>query len=364
METNPYPTREACALRAYVGCRTTQERAARGQGIEVFEVTPEGPWKHLQTVVAGDNPSYLLADKQGRDLYCVHGDGTAVSSFQVGLDGALSLRGTHSTQGRNPVHLAFSPQGRWLLVSNYASATVVSLPVLPDGSLGAVVHSLALPDRQGPHRTQQKGAHPHQVVFDPSGRWLLVPDKGGDAVHTLAFDESTGALRLAASLQVPPGSGPRHLVFDAGGCRAWIVFELTSQIVSAAFDAESGRLTPVQRIPSIPESFVGENTGSGIVLDAADAAIWVSNRGHGSVVRLAIDETRHTLHAPAWFDAQGRVPRFISAMPQGAGILAGTLIANEDADTIVGIEPGTSTPHRILARAGSPVCIVFIQGTP
>lgn len=359
METNPHPTRDARVLRAYVGCRTSQERRARGKGIEVFEVTAEGPWKHLQTVAAGDNPSYLLADTEGRNVYCVHGDGSTVSSFRVGADGGLSLRGTRSTQGRNPVHLAISPEHGWLLVSNYATGTVVSLPIQPDGSLGDVVHSLALPDRPGPHKTQQRGAHPHQVVFDPSGQWLLVPDKGGDAIHTVSFDESTGALRLADSLQTAPGSGPRHLVFDAKGCSAWIVCELTSQIVSAAFDAERGSLMPIQRVSSIPETFVGENTGAGIVMDASNAAIWVSNRGHGSVVRLSVDAAGRTLHAPEWIDAQGLVPRFISAMPPGTEIL----IANEDADTIVGIESnGPAHRCRTLARTGSPVCITFIQG--
>lgn len=360
METNPHSTRDARVLRAYVGCRTSQERKARGRGIEVFEATSEGPWKHLQTVAAGDNPSYLLADQKGRNVYCVHGDGSTVSSFRVGADGGLSLQGTRSTQGRNPVHLALSPEQRWLLVSNYATGTVVSLPIQQDGSLGDVVHSLALPDRPGPHRTQQRGAHPHQVVFDPSDRWLLVPDKGGDAIHTVAFDESNGALHLADSLQTPPGSGPRHLVFDAGGCCAWIVLELASQIVSAAFDAESGRLMPIQRVPSIPETFMGENTGAGILMDASNRAIWVSNRGHGSVVRLSVDAAGRTLSAPEWIDAQGLVPRFISTMPQSTEIL----IANEDTDTIIGIESNTPAHRRrTLARTGSPVCITFIQGT-
>lgn len=361
METDPHPIRDARVLRAYVGCRTSQERRARGKGIEVFEVSPEGPWKHLQTVAAGENPSYLVADANGRGLYCVHGDGSTVSNFRVGADGALSLRQTRATQGRNPVHLSLSPGGRWLLIANYATGTVVSLPVQEDGALGDVVHSLALPDEPGPHKTQQRGAHPHQVVFDPSGRWLLIPDKGGDAVHTVAFDEVTGGMRLVDSMRVPPGSGPRHLVFDVDGCCAWIVLELASQILLAAFDGASGRLRPVQRVSSIPETFMGENTAAGIVLDDACRVIWVSNRGQGSVVRLAIDTAGRTLHSPEWFDAQGLVPRFITDMPRSLGIL----VANEDADTIVGIEPSApSHCHRTLARTGSPVCIAFIQGTP
>ncbi|OUM01071.1 lactonase family protein [Variovorax sp. JS1663] len=350
-----------CPGRAYVGCRTTRERHARGRGIEVFDVEADGRWVHARTIEAGDNPSYLAIDRAGRCLHAVHGDGDAVSSFAISPDGALCPIGRRGTQGRNPVHLVFSPRARWVLVANYATGSVVSLPVQDDGSLGDVAHRLALPERMGPHRSQQRGPHPHQLVFDPSGRWLLVPDKGADAVHTLAFDERSGRLSLTASLEVAPGGGPRHMVLSPEGRHAWIVLELSSQVLGASFDRDSGRLAPFQRVPSVPEDFAGENTAAGIVYLAQQNLLFVSNRGHGSVVRFAVEPGRGALSAPSWIGTGGQVPRFIAGLPGASTLLA----ANEDADTIVAL-PGGDAQAQVqpIAQTGSPVCIAFTQGKP
>lgn len=337
---------------AYIGCRTTRARQARGTGIEVFEVVADGPWRHLRSVPAGDNPSYLAIDDAGRFLYAVHGDGDTVSAFRIGAGGTLEPLNEQGTEGRNPVHLTFSPDGRWLLIANYATGSVVSLPIETSGALGAVAARLQLPDSPGPHRTQQRGAHPHQLVFDPSKRWLLVTDKGADAVHTVAFDSESGALRLVASLQTAPGSGPRHLALDPAGSHGWVVLELSSQLLAVSLDAASGRLGAHQRVSTVPDTFTGESTGAGIVLD--DRSLWVSNRGHGSIVRFTIDAASGAAGDPSWAPVGGSVPRFICTDPaRGAGAV---LVANEDADTVVAV--GGGGPE-LRARTGSPVCIVF-----
>jgi 6-phosphogluconolactonase (cycloisomerase 2 family) len=347
---------------AYVGSRTTTARNARGKGIEVFTSDADGHWTHRQRVETYENPSYLVADEAGRFLYSVHGDGSSVSSYRIAATGLLLPWGNQSTQGTNPVHLAISPSGRWLVVVNYASGTIAALPLLDNGRLGVVAGVVALSNLPGPHRTQQRGAHPHQVVFDPTGRWLAVPDKGCDAVHTLTLDDATGALALHATLQCAPMSGPRHLVFDADGRFAWCVLELSSQILTMAFDASQGHFMPLTRHSTLPAEYVHENTGSGIALAPDGHAVHVSNRGHGSVVRFAVDPLNGTISMPSWRFTSGLVPRFIAIDPHHDRLL----VANEDADSIVCIPPGDGLPVE-LASTGSPVCIAFSffhQGPP
>lgn len=43
---------------AYIGCRTTKERNARGKGIRVYEIT-DGTWQLKQIAEGQVNPSYL-----------------------------------------------------------------------------------------------------------------------------------------------------------------------------------------------------------------------------------------------------------------------------------------------------------------
>ena len=43
---------------AYVGCRTTKERKARGKGIRIFEIE-NGTWKPVGLLEGPVNPSYF-----------------------------------------------------------------------------------------------------------------------------------------------------------------------------------------------------------------------------------------------------------------------------------------------------------------
>jgi len=359
METNPLSSSQAPRRWVFVGCRTTLERQARGRAIEVYEWLADGRWRHAHSVPSGDNPSYLALGPGGRHLHAVHGDGSTVSSFAITAQGGLQPLGTQSTAGDNPVHLCSSPCGQWMAVANYASASVALLPVLADGRLGPVADLLQLAHRPGPRHMQQRGAHPHQVVFDPSGRWLLVPDKGCDAIHTLRLDARRGRLHAVARLDTAPGSGPRHMVFAPDGRHAWAVLELSSQVLALRFDTDNGHLQPLQSLSSLPDALEGlgrqASTGAGIVLDPQQGVLHVSNRGHGSVCTFDVQLCTGALGARRWIPAGGMVPRFICAAP-GAHAL---LIANEDAHTIVQADMGAE-PVSIstLAHTGSPVCAV------
>jgi 6-phosphogluconolactonase (cycloisomerase 2 family) len=240
-----------------------------------------------------------------------------------------------------------------LVVANYATGSVVTIGIEEDGRLIGVQNLIELPGQPGPHRQQQKGSHPHQLAVHPVGGWIAVPDKGCDAIHAVALDEASGRLSHLAKTSVAPASGPRHLVFSKDGRYAWIVLELTSQVLATRVTVD-GEFHAFQRLSTVPASETSETTGSGILLDPTGRALFISNRGHGSVVRFALDPSTGELSSPIWHDAGGRVPRFITFSPDGD-----VLVANEDADTIVRLSPRTGIPPVILTYTGSPVCIVF-----
>ena len=55
---------------AYVGCRTTKERNARGKGLKVFEICEQtGDWKEIQCLKTEGNPSYQTMDLEV-SLFC------------------------------------------------------------------------------------------------------------------------------------------------------------------------------------------------------------------------------------------------------------------------------------------------------
>jgi 6-phosphogluconolactonase (cycloisomerase 2 family) len=346
---------------AYVGSRTTRDRNARGDGISVFKFDPHSGALDLVQLVSGlVNPSYLALNRAGNRLYSVHGDETEVSAFQVDpYSGHLNLLSRHSTQGKNPVHLALDPSEGFLVVTNHIGASVVVLPVLPDGKLGAVEQELAMTGPIGPHRIEQQQAKPHFNLFDPSGRYVVVPDKGLDRVFSFAFED--GRLVPAASpfVETREGAGPRHAAFHPWLPIAYVVNELDSSVTTYRFDVDSGALHPLQVLPSIPPDFTGNSRAAGIAVDASGRTLYASNRGHDSIAVYRIDVASGLLEFSATTASGGRTPRFFTLSPDGALMFA----LNEESDNIVAfrVDPSTGqlVPTGQEVGVGSPVCMVF-----
>lgn len=84
---------------------------------------------------------------------------------------------------------------------------------LEDGADALQVFEYDLSEH-GPH-PQQNTPHPHDVILDPTGRYILVCDLGSDVVRVYAIDQETGKLTPCPSIERPAGSGPRHGVFWA-----------------------------------------------------------------------------------------------------------------------------------------------------
>lgn len=75
---------------AYVGCRTTKKRNARGKGISCYEINDKGDWTLKSITKILENPSFLAFDRTTSFLYTVHGDDNDVSAFKVENDGSLT----------------------------------------------------------------------------------------------------------------------------------------------------------------------------------------------------------------------------------------------------------------------------------
>ena len=198
---------------AYIGSRTTRERHARGDGISVFAVDPaQGRLERVQVVEDLVNPSFLALNRAGDRLYCVHGDRSEVSAFSVDKSsGQLTFLNRQSCEGKNPVHLALDPSERFLVVSNHLSGTLAVLAIEVDGALGALVQLVALHGPAGPHRIEQPFAKPHFNLFDPSGRFVLVPDKGLDRIFVFHFEDGRLVPTAQGFVATREGSGPRHV---------------------------------------------------------------------------------------------------------------------------------------------------------
>jgi 6-phosphogluconolactonase (cycloisomerase 2 family) len=172
---------------AYVGSRTTKERKARGKGIEVYRIGQnESEWEHIQRLDGLTNPSFLVTDHERRFLYTVHGDQSEISSFAIDAEsGKLRKIATASTRGKNPVHLVIHPGSQTMLVANYATGSLVTIPISTDGALGEAGNPLLLPGE-----APGLGAAAHARKFRPG----TMPSQAGSQVRS-----RTSRTRMARS---------------------------------------------------------------------------------------------------------------------------------------------------------------------
>jgi 6-phosphogluconolactonase (cycloisomerase 2 family) len=348
---------------AFVGCFTDPKRNGRGAGLSVYRVSrPGAEWRLSHVSDREVNPSYLALDRQGQFLYVVHADSDRVSAHRIDADrGMLERVNEQSTGGANPAHLALDPSGRWLVAANYTGGSVALLPVRPDGALGERTSLVSMAGDVGPHRIEQAVAHPHQCVFDRSGRLVFVPDKGLDRVFAYRLDPVAGTLvpAEAPAVRSRAGAGPRHMALHPTLPLAYVVNEIDSTVTVCRMDEPPGHLRPVQVITALPTSYVGDNTAAAIVVSASGRFVYTSNRGHDSVATFRVDPVTGELVSVGWQDTGGRVPRFITFDPTGRTLYA----ANQATDTLVGFDVddlrGTLTPTGWVLRTGTPVCVVF-----
>jgi len=289
--------------------------------------------------------SFLELDLERRLLFAVSEaeKGTA-SAFALDREGKLTLLNQRPTLGPFPCHLSLDRTRRTLLVAN-RGGSVAALPVAADGKLGeATLLALA------------KGARPHGVAVDPAGRFAFACDLALDQIARLRLD---GGKVVAAGV-VPVKGGPRHLAFRPDGRFAYSVNEKSSMVTAFAYGAAEGTLTELQQISTVPPYFDGPNTPAEIALHPNGKFLYVSNRGHNSVVLFTVDAEKGTLTYVEEQGTGGKKPVHFGIEPSAKHMA----IVNQGSDTVLAsrIDAGNGRlkPSGVFAQVAAPACVKFL----
>ncbi|WP_411082176.1 lactonase family protein [Streptomyces sp. cmx-18-6] len=309
------------AERAFMGSFTS----AGGPGVTVAAVDRDtGALTVLGASDAVADPSFLALAPGAAVLYAVgeSAPGSA-AAFDVSGDVPALLGPVRPVEADGPTHLALA--ANHLVTANYGSGSVTVLPVLPDGSLGEVA-SVVRHEGGGPDGERQEGSHAHQVLPDPSGRWVISVDLGTDSVRVGAIDPATGVLEPHGETALRPGSGPRHLAFHPAGRLAYVLNELAPTLTVCRWDAGAGRLEPLGETPVLPESAAADSTvrtyPSEVVVAHDGRFLWTANRGHDSISVLTLDESGEKAALVATVGCGGHWPRDLTLAPGGQWLYA------------------------------------------
>ncbi|WP_263264598.1 lactonase family protein [Pseudomonas sp. RIT-PI-S] len=296
-------------------------------------------------VIKADNPSWLVLNKAQSQLFVVNENGPGqkdtvgrVSSYRIDpATHEVALINQVQSKGDEPTHASLSADEKWLFVSNYAvhpdpGGSLAVLPVAADGTLGEVAQQFHnAPSKVNPER--QASGHVHSTVSNHG--FVYSSDLGADKVFVYrAQGKATAPLSPAnpAAVALPPGSGPRHLLFDASGEHAWLTLEMPAQV--ASFKWQAGNLVRTQLHDLATEQKPATGAGGGLHLSPDGKFLYVANRG--TVNELVVYAVDHEggLKQVQRRSVEGDHPREFTLDPSGRFVL----IANQKSNEIVVVE--------------------------
>jgi 6-phosphogluconolactonase len=362
------PTSELVYIGTHGTGRDEQPDPNKPQGIYAARFdTRTGHLTPLGLQVELERATWLVAHPTLPILYSV-ANGTQtesnIYSFVVNkAAGVLTEINRVGSGGSDATHLDLDTQSNTLFVANHGSGDVTALTVQPDGSLGKLASSQKT-SGTGPHR-RQKMPQPHGVGADPSHRYLLATDFGADRVYVYRFDGSNRTLSpaTAAFESLPPGSGPRHLVFHPTGKYLYLNTELTAELRTYGWDAQSGRMHLIQTLSPYPAGYSGAEKSAAEVARSSDGRfVYLSVRGdQDNLVVYAVNDRLGTLQEIQRLAAQGKTPWSFGIDPTGRWML----VTNEASNSVTVFRVDTST-GKLAATSESlsipkPVTVAFYK---
>ncbi len=292
------------------------------------------------------NPSFVALGSPY--LYAVEETSDGQLSVYEQQAGGIERVSKVATGGASPCHIAVSPNRAFLAVANYMGGSVSIFQLdegLVTGGPRLIKHTGA-----GPNKDRQEAPHAHWVGWRPDGKQLYTVDLGIDEVR--AIDTKTGTSQTALKLE--PGDGPRHLVFHPTQPWVYIINELSNTLVWAEITS-TGVFKALGRVNTLPDDFKAHSQAAHIAMNRAGDRIYVSNRGHNSIVVFELNKKG----VPSVLQHQstlGDWPRHFSLIEE-AGVL---ILANEKSHSLHAFEiapGGTLVPTQAKAHIQQPTFV-------
>lgn len=308
----------------------------------------------LGSHVSVSGATFLALGPDGDHCYLVR-EGADPQVVACRLDDLTELN-RQPAGGGAPAYVSVDATGQYVFVANYLGGNVRVFPIAADGRLDDPVETVAY-EGSSVNPDRQTASHPHCIRPGPANRFVYVTDLGTDDVRIYRFDAETGAFDPVGAVSVHDGAGPRHLAFGPGET-AYLLNELDATLTVFDRDADTGDLTAVETVETLPAAFEGDNLAADVHVHPSGEWLYASNRGHDSVAIFAVDGAGR-LDRVGHASTRGEYPRNVALAPSGTALLA----ENERSDSVItfDLDPDSGA----LAYAGHelsvprPMCLVF-----
>lgn len=322
----------------------------------------------LHRTTGVEHPFFIALSPDHRFLYSIHAqkfgskEPEQVAAYElVGRSGELRLLNRQSALGSAACYLSVDATGKTVLVANYSTGSVASLPVQADGSLGKassfVQHAGSSVDP-----ARQEGPHAHCFVISPDNRFAFAADLGLDQVLGYRLEAATAKIapNQPPFVKSPAGAGPRHLTFHPNGQHVYVINELSNSVTLFDYAAAAGTLTERQTIATLPRDFQSKSYCADVKITPNGRFLYGTNRGHDSVAAYRLSEDgRLTLIGID--PSLGKGPQNLAITPDGRLLLCANMPGNNVAVFRIDPQSGKLTSVGQPVALPSPSCIRFMK---
>lgn len=329
---------------------------ASEETIKAFAFNEEdGSFTYLNGLSGLSNPTFLTYTADQRLVYAVKEDrGETAGAYAIALNrknGEMSILNEVPTLGGNPCNIALDPSERFVLTANYVGGNVSLLGIDDEGKLMSPAFTIPFSGKSADPQRQTR-PYLHCVKFSPDGKFMMADDLGTDRIHVFPVNDKAEKGNPQSLLDVEnmkdvviePGNGPRHLTFHPQLPYAYLINELSGNVV--AFDYKDEELLPKQYIAA---DTVNAKGSADIHISPDGKFLYASNRLKADGIAIfKINASDGTLQKIG-YQLTGIHPRNFGLSPNGKFVL----VACRDSNCIQIFERNAETG--LLADTGKAI---------
>lgn len=338
-----------------------------------------GKSREISSVETPD-PSFIVPSVDGTHAYSVKqspGGRHGATSYVLGNDRSLSLLNTRPgipgpganveicgydledspLAGRPDEKAGTSPcnilvdKGH-IITSNYSGGDIGVYPIKEDGSIGDICQFIRI----------NHTPHIHCAIFSPDSAYVFFTDLGNDMIFRFTVDRTSDANHLkdcTVAYSGEKGWGPRHIIFNKAGDKAYLIDELGDMLVVLKYNQDH-TFTPIQSVLA----YDGEGGGGAdIHLSPDEKFLYTSHRLKKDGVAIFKVKEDGTVEK-AGYQLTGIHPRNFNISPDGKWVL----VACRDSDVIqvfrrdkdTGLLESWKNGQRDISLS-KPVCVSWVK---
>ena len=340
----------------------TYTKSCDSKGIYVYEFDSKtGDFSLKNNTTNIINPSYLTVSSDNKFVYSVSENDKKSSVSAFGFDsksGKLDFMNYQNPNGLNPCYIINDEKN--VITANYSSGNISVLGKKNDGSIGEV-KQVVQHTGKSVNAKRQEAPHAHMVYFSPDKKYVLANDLGTDKVYLYHNNpnSATEVLTLKSTIDVKPGSGPRHLIFSKNGKYVYLLQEMDGTITS--FSYADGILKKVSETTVVASDFKGDIGAADIHISPDGRFLYATNRGTANDISVFKILKNGKLEFEQRTSTLGKGPRNFNIDPTGNFLLVGHQYTNDIVIFKRDKKTGSLTDTGKKIELCSPVCLVFTK---